>query len=455
MRTRRCAPVARRRRHRAGARACCCCCASARHGRRVRRARAAGDADGRQPAIVDPGSRRAATLFLANCSTCHGLNAEGSDDGAEPDRRRRRGGRLPGRHRPHAAAADRRRRPSAKHVEFNAGGDRRARRLRRLARPRPGDPGRGRLDYADADLAEGGELFRTNCAMCHNFAGSGGALTHGKYAPSLNGVTPKHIYEAMLTGPQSMPVFSDGTMTPEDKRAIIALPQDARGRAEPGRRSRSAARPGHRGPGRLGASASAPSSAARSGSGRRRDEPTDTTAHPTAHRRRRPRASTPTTRAAPQPRRRRRPPATRRATPVRAATAPVREPGPARRTSTAARTSTPRPRSAPSARSRRCSGCPTLGTLLFIVAYFAVKPADVRRDCSSASALSNRCSASALGARAVLHRRRRDPLGQDADARRRGRRGAQADALAPTRTAPRPSSVLKEGAEEPASAGAR
>jgi ubiquinol-cytochrome c reductase cytochrome c subunit len=35
------------------------------------------------------------------------------------------------------------------------------------------------------------------------------------------GVTPRHIYEAMVTGPQSMPVFSDKTITPEEKLSII------------------------------------------------------------------------------------------------------------------------------------------------------------------------------------------------------------------------------------------
>jgi ubiquinol-cytochrome c reductase cytochrome c subunit len=30
------------------------------------------------------------------------------------------------------------------------------------------------------------------------------------------------MYQAMLTGPQQMPVFSDQVMLPEDKRAIIA-----------------------------------------------------------------------------------------------------------------------------------------------------------------------------------------------------------------------------------------
>jgi ubiquinol-cytochrome c reductase cytochrome c subunit len=73
----------------------------------------------------------------------------------------------------------------------------------------------------DGNTAEGGELFRNNCAMCHNFAGQGGALSQGKYAPTVMGVEPKHIYEVMITGPQSMPVFSDTIITPEEKLSII------------------------------------------------------------------------------------------------------------------------------------------------------------------------------------------------------------------------------------------
>jgi ubiquinol-cytochrome c reductase cytochrome c subunit len=70
--------------------------------------------------------------------------------------------------------------------------------------------------------------------MCHNFAGSGGALTHGKFAASLKGVTAKHMYEAMLTGPQSMPVFGDGTMTPQDKKEIIAYLKTIDAQSNPG-----------------------------------------------------------------------------------------------------------------------------------------------------------------------------------------------------------------------------
>jgi len=75
---------------------------------------------------------------------------------------------------------------------------------------------------SDEEIAEGGEFFRTNCTACHNSVGAGGALGDGRYAPPITGVEPRHIYEAMLTGPQSMPVFNDELLTPEDKRNIIA-----------------------------------------------------------------------------------------------------------------------------------------------------------------------------------------------------------------------------------------
>ena len=79
---------------------------------------------------------------------------------------------------------------------------------------------------SEEDIARGGELFRTNCSACHNFEGAGGALPGGKYAPTLKGVSDKHLYSAMLIGPQQMPVFSDEVMRPEDKRAIIAYLND-------------------------------------------------------------------------------------------------------------------------------------------------------------------------------------------------------------------------------------
>jgi ubiquinol-cytochrome c reductase cytochrome c subunit len=72
------------------------------------------------------------------------------------------------------------------------------------------------------DPARGGELFRFNCASCHNFTGRGGALSSGKEAPTLDGVTEEEMYAAMLSGPQNMPRFSERQLTPEEKKDIIA-----------------------------------------------------------------------------------------------------------------------------------------------------------------------------------------------------------------------------------------
>jgi ubiquinol-cytochrome c reductase cytochrome c subunit len=72
------------------------------------------------------------------------------------------------------------------------------------------------------DPARGGELFRLNCASCHNFTGRGGALSSGKYAPTLDPASEMDIYTAMLTGPQNMPKFSDRQLAPDEKEDIIA-----------------------------------------------------------------------------------------------------------------------------------------------------------------------------------------------------------------------------------------
>jgi ubiquinol-cytochrome c reductase cytochrome c subunit len=76
----------------------------------------------------------------------------------------------------------------------------------------------GQLD--DADLAHGGELFRANCANCHQAAGAGAPLTYGKYAPALDQATPVQIVEAMRSGPESMPVFGPGQLSESDAIAL-------------------------------------------------------------------------------------------------------------------------------------------------------------------------------------------------------------------------------------------
>ena len=160
-------------------------------------------------------------IFLKGCSSCHGINAEGAQIapsligvGAASVDFQVGTGRMPMADMSQQAM---RKAPIYDAVETAA----LAAYVASLA-PGPEIPAESSLNYErDGKTAEGGELFRNNCAMCHNFAGQGGALTQGKYAPTLMGVEPKHIYEAMVTGPQSMPVFSDKTLTPEEKLSII------------------------------------------------------------------------------------------------------------------------------------------------------------------------------------------------------------------------------------------
>ena len=160
-------------------------------------------------------------IFLKGCSSCHGLNAEGAQIapsligvGAASVDFQVGTGRMP--------MADMSTQAMRKDPIYNAEETAALATYVATLAPGPAIPAESSLNYErDGSTAEGGELFRNNCAMCHNFAGQGGALSQGKYAPTLMGVEPKHIYEAMVTGPQSMPVFSDKTITPEEKLSII------------------------------------------------------------------------------------------------------------------------------------------------------------------------------------------------------------------------------------------
>jgi ubiquinol-cytochrome c reductase cytochrome c subunit len=167
-------------------------------------------------------------LFAVGCASCHGLNGEGqvSDTiqgpslvgvGAAAVDFQVSSGRMP-LARPGEQAPVKPNRYSEEEVAALAA-------FVASLGPGPAIPAEGDYDpstVTEEELARGGELFRTNCSACHNFEGAGGALPNGKYAPSLIGISDKRLYEAMVTGPQQMPVFSDEVLRPEDKRAIIA-----------------------------------------------------------------------------------------------------------------------------------------------------------------------------------------------------------------------------------------
>lgn len=173
-------------------------------------------------------------LFLVGCASCHGVNAQGvATEGT---------GDNPGNYGPSLIGV------GAAAVDFQMGtgrmpmaqsGPQAPRKANEYSdeeisqvaayvaslAPGPQIPEERYLDWQSVDeegVAEGGEFFRTNCTACHNSVGAGGALPHGRYAPTLHGVEARHIYEAMQTGPQQMPVFSDDVITPEEKLKVIA-----------------------------------------------------------------------------------------------------------------------------------------------------------------------------------------------------------------------------------------
>ena len=169
-------------------------------------------------------------LFLIGCASCHGKNASGIET--------KRGGNYgPSLIGVGAAAVDFQvgtgRMPMAKSApqapvkdpEYTAEETKQLAAYIASLGPGPAIPDSEYTDISSKtveQIREGGEFFRTNCTACHNSVGAGGALPGGKYAPKLDGVSAKHIAEAMMTGPQQMPVFSDDVITPEDKSNIIA-----------------------------------------------------------------------------------------------------------------------------------------------------------------------------------------------------------------------------------------
>ena len=160
-------------------------------------------------------------LYAVGCASCHGTGAQGTTDGpslvgvgAAAVDFQVGTGRMPAQQ-PGAQV------PRKKVIYTQAEIDQLAAYISSLGAG-PAVPTKNEYSPDGADIAKGGELFRTNCAQCHNFTGKGGALTHGKFAPSLEGVDPKHIYEAMQTGPQNMPSFPDTTLSEQNKKDIIA-----------------------------------------------------------------------------------------------------------------------------------------------------------------------------------------------------------------------------------------
>jgi ubiquinol-cytochrome c reductase cytochrome c subunit len=174
-------------------------------------------------------------LFETSCITCHGANLQGVQgrgptlvgSGSAATYFQVSTGRMPA-----AAQGANNLRKQPKFTEVQT------RQLAAFVQSVGGGPQAPAPDTSmkvdDSKLAEGGQLFRLNCASCHGATGKGAPLSAGKIAPGLTVATDSQIYTAMLSGPENMPVFSDNQITPEQKREIISYVEYLRTSKDPG-----------------------------------------------------------------------------------------------------------------------------------------------------------------------------------------------------------------------------
>jgi ubiquinol-cytochrome c reductase cytochrome c subunit len=172
-------------------------------------------------------------LYELSCITCHGVNLEGVKDqgpslvgvGAAAAYFQVSTGRMPatgqGAYEPRKTpnVTEQETEDIANYIQSVGGG--------------PTIP-TGTLRGDAASIALGGEEFRINCASCHGTTFKGAPLSAGKNAPSLNSATDRQLWAAMVSGPGTMPVFSNNQLTPDEKKAIIAYVQTIKASADPG-----------------------------------------------------------------------------------------------------------------------------------------------------------------------------------------------------------------------------
>jgi len=158
------------------------------------------------PATIAASSEDGAAIYAAECSTCHGVDAEG-------------GLTQPNLHGLPISNAS---------IESVAA-------IVRDGRNRM-DPMAGELSEAEiaavssyvvnrwgavGDVALGGELFRLNCAGCHGAAGRGGALIYSDTnAPSLATGSDAITVGAIRKGPGTMPAFNEAVL---DSRSVASI----------------------------------------------------------------------------------------------------------------------------------------------------------------------------------------------------------------------------------------
>ena len=190
------------------------------------------------PAAGSPAVPEAQQTYLADCAACHGADGTGTARGpslevvgaASVDYQLTTG-RMPIAIATRAESGDRSVRPDPQTTP-----DWDSRRTERHAPAYPPDLIEQLTSYVveltggggpavpvvdDGDVAHGGELYRLNCAACHEWAGTGGALVD-REAPSLDHATPVQVVEALRIGPGRMPAFGEAALSSSQADDVAA-----------------------------------------------------------------------------------------------------------------------------------------------------------------------------------------------------------------------------------------
>lgn len=195
----------------------------------------AAQQEGADRALVDRGQE----IFGARCALCHGETGRGIEDDGSPAHGPSligvgaasvdfmiRTGRMP------LENANERLRHSEPHLTD-------AEREAVIAYVTSLAPGEGPeipdVDgWETANLAEGMELFTTNCAACHGPTAQGIAVGQKDVSSTLDVATPLELVEAIRTGPGVMPVFGEEALPEHEVDAIVAWVMHLREREAPG-----------------------------------------------------------------------------------------------------------------------------------------------------------------------------------------------------------------------------
>jgi len=157
-------------------------------------------------------------LYTANCSTCHGVDLTGTQDGPSLQGVGAAGvdfmlstGRMP--------LGDPLQQPARQPSKFTPAQIDAI--VAYVTSRAPGGPAIPSADLALGSLPEGMRLYSGICAACHGAGATGDSVGGGQIAPALGTSTDRQVAEAVRFGPGTMPAFSEGSLTDAQLASII------------------------------------------------------------------------------------------------------------------------------------------------------------------------------------------------------------------------------------------